>query len=303
MGDLGGRAILDDDVGAALRGGIEGGDGRGDEERDAVVFARDGEVVGADLVGGVAVVRHAVRTDDDGVHLALGHEAGGGGVADERAGHLLEGNLVRGEARALVVGAGLVTVDVLEAAGLAEGADDAEGGAVARGGERAGVAVGEDADGGAGGLAHRGAEGVGAESTDGAVGGDVRGEHALALGDDLLRGGVAGAVRDAVRQRLEALDRLAEVHRGRAAGAQVVHLLRHERGDVRGRGQGRLGADELHRERQRGGDGDGGRAAHVHVLDRGPASGAIRYLHEHGRPGQLELVEELERSAGVANRL
>ena len=37
-----------------------------------------------------------------------------------RAGHLLEGNLVRGEARALVVGAGLVTVDVLEAAGLAE---------------------------------------------------------------------------------------------------------------------------------------------------------------------------------------
>ena len=104
--------------------------------RDAVVFARDGEVVGADLIGGVAVVRHAVRTDDDGVHLALGHEAGGGGVADERAGHLLEGNLVRGEARALVVGAGLVTVDVLEAAGLAEGADDAEGGAVARGGER-----------------------------------------------------------------------------------------------------------------------------------------------------------------------
>ena len=40
---------------------------------------------------------------------ALAHERRGGGVADERPGHLLKRNLIRSEARALVVGLALVT--------------------------------------------------------------------------------------------------------------------------------------------------------------------------------------------------
>ena len=70
-----------------------------------------------------------------------------------------------GEAGALQERAGLVGEDVDVLARLDGGADDAEGGAVAGGGQRAGIAVGED------GLAvgHQGR----AVAADGAVDGDV----------------------------------------------------------------------------------------------------------------------------------
>ncbi len=65
-------------------------------------------------------------------------------VAEDGGGDVVVQQLPGGEAGALEVGAGLVGEDVDLVAALDGGADDAEGGAVAAGGEGAGVAVGED---------------------------------------------------------------------------------------------------------------------------------------------------------------
>ena len=51
---------------------VDGVEGRGDVEGDAVLFGEDGDGVGADLVGGVAVGGDAVGADDDGRDAALG---------------------------------------------------------------------------------------------------------------------------------------------------------------------------------------------------------------------------------------
>ena len=109
---------------------------------------------------------------------ALGHEVAGHVVADERGGDVVLDELPGGEARALVEGAGLVGEDVDLLAALDGGADDAERGAVAAGGERSGVAVGED---GAFLREQRCAEG-----SELAEVGDVLVVEAVGEGDDLL---------------------------------------------------------------------------------------------------------------------
>ena len=123
---------------------VDGGPGGGDVEGDAVLSGEDGDAVGADLVGGVAVGGDAVGADDDGLDAALAHEVGGHVVAEDGGGDVVLHELPGGEAGALEEGAGFVGEDVDLVAALDGGADDAEGGAVAAGGERAGVAVGED---------------------------------------------------------------------------------------------------------------------------------------------------------------
>ena len=134
-------------MGMSVAGGggeVDGGPGGGDVEGDAVLAGEDGDGVGADLVGGVAVGGDAVRADDDGLDAALAHEVGGHVVAEDGGGDVVLHELPGGEAGALEEGAGLVGEDVDLVAALDGGADDAEGGAVAAGGEGAGVAVGED---------------------------------------------------------------------------------------------------------------------------------------------------------------
>ena len=69
---------------------------------------------------------------------------GGHVVAEHGGGDVVLHEFPGGEAGALEEGAGLVGEDVDLVAALDGGADDAEGGAVAAGGESAGVAVGED---------------------------------------------------------------------------------------------------------------------------------------------------------------
>ena len=144
VGDLARVALLDGDEIAVGRGRVDGVEGRGDVERDAVLLGEDGDAVGADLVGGVAVGGDAVGADDDGLDAALGHERGGHVVAEDGGGNVVFHELPGGKARALEVGAGLVGEDGEVVAALHGGADDAEGRAVAAGGEGAGVAVGED---------------------------------------------------------------------------------------------------------------------------------------------------------------
>ena len=59
--DFDGGALLDGDRVAGRSGEVDGGPGRGHIERDAVLPGQDGDVVGADLVGGVTVGGDAVR--------------------------------------------------------------------------------------------------------------------------------------------------------------------------------------------------------------------------------------------------
>jgi hypothetical protein len=106
-------------------------------------LGEDGYVVGADFVGDVSVGGDAVCTDDDGLDAAGAHEAGGHVVADNGGGDAVGHELPGGEARALQEGTGFIGVDVNAFALLDCGTDDAERGAVAAGGEGAGVAVGE----------------------------------------------------------------------------------------------------------------------------------------------------------------
>ena len=72
VGDFAGGALFDGDVVAGGGGEVDGVEGRGDVEGDAVLLGEDGDGVGADLVGGVAVGGDAVGADDDGLDAALG---------------------------------------------------------------------------------------------------------------------------------------------------------------------------------------------------------------------------------------
>ena len=176
VGDLSGCALFDGDEIAVCCGEVEGGPGRGYVERDVVFFGEDGYAVGADLVRDVAVGGDTVGSDDDGLDAALAHEGGGHVVAEDGGGDVVLHELPGGEAGSLKEGAGLVGEDVDLVAALDGGTDDAEGRAVAAGGEGAGVAMGEDG-------AFFGKEGcaVGAHLL---AGGDVFVVHAPGLGDD-----------------------------------------------------------------------------------------------------------------------
>src|SRR3970282_3032349 len=97
------------------------------------------DVVGDAPVGGVAV-----GADPGGACQAAAQELSRGAIHDEREGDAVALELPGGEARALQQGASLRGVHALELALLPGGADDAQGGAVAAGGQRARVAVGEE---------------------------------------------------------------------------------------------------------------------------------------------------------------
>src|SRR6266481_272199 len=86
MGDFGGGALFDGDVLAVGDGKVEGGDGRGDVEGHVVFLGEDGDLVGADFVGGVAVGRDAVGAGDDGVDFSGLEKMADHVVRDERKG-------------------------------------------------------------------------------------------------------------------------------------------------------------------------------------------------------------------------
>ncbi len=217
--------------------------------------------------------------------LAGAHEAGGHVVADDGGGDAVLHHLPRGEARTLQEGPGLVCEDVDLASALDGGADDAERGAVAAGGERARVAVGEHA-----GLLR---QQLRAESAKRAAGGDVLVVHALGFGDEALLdagdggtrcGGKLGSV------ATHALDGPEEIDRGGAGGgehlADDTHLCK-ERGQRGCRAVARAEGDA-----HGGGDTDGRRAAHDHGGD--DVGDILIGLREHVRlfEGETCLVEE-----------
>src|SRR4029077_1150039 len=139
FGDLDLLAPLDQDGGAGGRGAVDRRERRGDVEGDLVVVGQDGDGVGADLVGGVAVGRDAVGADHDAVDEALGHQGAGAAVRHQVEGDAELLQLPGGEPRALQERPGLVHPDLPEVAVAPGGLDHAERRAVAGGGERAGV--------------------------------------------------------------------------------------------------------------------------------------------------------------------
>lgn len=189
-------ALLDLDLVAGQGVNVNAGGRGSNHELDAVVLGEDRKLVGSDLVGGVTVADDTIGADDDGGDVLLGlaqaEQSGGHAVGDQGGGDALVDKLESSQTAALVVGAGLGAVGVSEEALVAEGADDAEGGAVARGGEGAGVAVGDDGD-----LAVVGdlvllLKPLGAESTNGLVGLEILGENLLRGLDESLDDGLLG---------------------------------------------------------------------------------------------------------------
>ncbi len=69
-----GVALLDGDRVAVGERRVDRGEGGGDVEGDAVRPGQDGQAVGPDLVGRVAVGGDPVRPDDDQIDLPLLHQ-------------------------------------------------------------------------------------------------------------------------------------------------------------------------------------------------------------------------------------
>src|SRR5690348_10833494 len=98
------RAFFDRDVLARGNCEVERGDGRGDEKRHAVFAGENGDSVGADFVGGVAVASDAVGSDDYCANSAGLHKVTYHIVRDELERDAFFAELPGGEARSLQIG-------------------------------------------------------------------------------------------------------------------------------------------------------------------------------------------------------
>lgn len=137
-------ALLDGNQVAVSQVQVNGAGGHDRVKGNAVLFGDDGQLVGADLVGHVAVGGRAVGANQDDVHLAGAHEVAGGVVGDDIIGDAALLKLPGRETRPLQTGAGFVYQYMNLFALLVRGKDDAQGGAPIDRGQRAGVAVVED---------------------------------------------------------------------------------------------------------------------------------------------------------------
>src|SRR5438445_5219973 len=145
MCDFSGGTLFDGNVIAVGDREIERGDGCRDVKGNVIFFGEDGDLVGTDFVGGVAVGSDAVRAGDDSADFFRFQEMTDHVVGDERERDAAFVEFPGSEARALKIRARFGNEDV-EFFPLFEcDADDPESGADPGGGERAGVALGHDA--------------------------------------------------------------------------------------------------------------------------------------------------------------
>ena len=263
-----GAALLDGDARAGGERRVEGAPGCRHVERDVVVAGQHGQPVGPDLVGHVAVRGDAVGPHHHAGDLPAGHEPAGHPVGEDGDGDAVPLELPGGEARPLEERAGLVGEDVLEPSRLPGGPHDPERGPVGRGGQRAGVAVGEHA--GLGRQERR------PQRPDAAAGGLVLVADGVGLGQH-GRGRLADPPRHAPHRPFQ-------VHR---RGARPGQQLRRRAQPLR-----RGAAAGLDREAVGGGHPDGRRSPH---RERADGVGDLLGGGE-GEPGLLAgqepLVEE-----------
>ena len=144
IGDFGGGALFDVDVGTCWGVHVDGGTWGADVEGDTVVFGEDGDAGGADFVGDIAVCGDAVTANEDGVDPAVFHDGGCHVVADECDVHAGGTEFVCGETCTLQEGACFVGIDFEVVAFLVAEVHDGGCGAVFGCGELSGVAVGEE---------------------------------------------------------------------------------------------------------------------------------------------------------------
>ncbi len=210
---------------------------------------------------------------------------GGHVVAEDGGGDVVLHELPRGEAGALEEGTGLVGEDVDLVAALDGGADDAEGGAVAAGGEGSGVAVGED-----GAFLREERCAVGAHLF---AGGDVFVVHAAGFGYyggfDFGDGGVFCG--EGVVEVADLVDAPEEIDGG---GAGLGEGLGDDGDFVGEGGQGGCGAAvDADGHAHGGGDADGGGSADDHVADDGGDLLVVGCEDVGLFEGELGLVEEV----------
>lgn len=131
---------------------IDGSNWSGNEEGDLVELSADRQLIGADLIGSVAIGRNTVSTHDDGVGLGRGiHQGSNHTVGDlERRGvvsskrhwkkesythqcawNLLRHQFVGSEPRTLIVRPCLCAEGPLEPSALVEGTDNTQSRAIA----------------------------------------------------------------------------------------------------------------------------------------------------------------------------
>ena len=206
-------ALLDHDVRSGRGFLVDRRGGARDHERDGRGVGGEREPVRSDLVGDVAVGRHAVAPDDHGVDGSPRDQPGGGAIDDQLVWYPELGQLVGGEPRPLEERPGLGGEDQFEIAAVVALGDHGERGATAWSGQRAGVAVGEDPP--------RTREQVGAVGSD-------RVARRRLLGFDRprlpqRRGGRVGR-RLACRPR-HAVHSIGQVDRGRPGSAENGHGL------------------------------------------------------------------------------
>ena len=103
----------------------------------------NGDAIGADLVGHVPIGGNAVRAHNHAADAAGFQEMAGHTVCDESGGDMILLQFPHGEARTLEERTRFIGEYVDFLALLDRGADHAKGGAVARGGERSGIAMSE----------------------------------------------------------------------------------------------------------------------------------------------------------------
>ena len=237
------------------RGEVDGGRRRDDVERDPVVAREHRQRIGADLVRRVPVRRDPVGAGDDAVDLPRRHPRRRGRVGDDREREAEAFELPGREPRALEERPRLVDPHERDEPFLPRPPDRADGGAVAAGGEPAGIAVGEDAR-------------AGREELD-----RVRG-HAPAAVDLSLVERTRPRRRGVVPHRVERPDEV----RGRRPGGRENRVRGVEVLTARGSEREAVGAGDADRRRpadhhvpDRGGDLSRGAAAHLDLLLREPA--------------------------------
>lgn len=231
------------------------------------MVGEDGEHVGADFVGGIAVGGDAVGSGDDEVDFSGAHKGCGGTIGDALEGDVVVEEFVGGEAQALLAGSGFAGVDVFDYALLMGGADDAEGGSVTGGGE--GACVADSEDGGA--LGNE----SGTKFPDFLVHGEVFGFDCSGFGKDVSRGFVGEGV--------EAVERPEKIDGGGAGGGKFLPGLVPV---------GLVVGGESHSVS--GGDSNCGGSADGHVADRFGDFGVCGVGDPDGFGGEDALIEEVE---------
>ena len=261
---------------------VEGGDGRGDVEGDAVVARERREGVGADFIRHVAVGGDAVGSDDDGVDGAAPHERPRRRIRDEARLYPFAPQLPRGEARALQQRAGFCGVNALQPVLRPRRADDSERRPVAAGRKRARVAVSERA------ASPR--DELRAVDADSPVAFDVFAVDARRFKRDAGRHFVGGL--RAARRAERAFDRPRQIGAGGSCPLNLAGGCVEAVGEVPAAAARQL--DSRQRQRVSARDADSRRAAHRHVRDAADDGAVIRRLDPRLLAGQPSLIEQAQ---------